>query len=93
MDVKRETNDRREIVAGGPLVSRESPTAMLALSNILCGLTKLRDAPASAQCHFDRAIAELAAATQWRPTDDNEAGILTDAIEPMSFYNLTKKHA
>lgn len=56
------------------------------LSNVVSGVAKLHDAPASAGTHFDSAISELAKATDWRPDDAELAAIIDAAIEHMAFY-------
>lgn len=56
------------------------------LSNVVCGLAKIDDAPMSAKTHFDSAINELAKLTEWRPRDDELQEIINEAIEHMAFY-------
>ncbi len=56
------------------------------LSNLVSGVAKLDDAPASAETHFDSAINELAKATDWRPNDPELRAIIDDAMEHMALY-------
>jgi len=56
------------------------------LSNLVSGIAKMNDAPASAGTHLDSAISELAKATDWRPDDPELMAIIDDAIEHMAFY-------
>lgn len=56
------------------------------LSNIVCGLAKIDDAPISAKTHFDSAINELANFTEWRPQDDELRAHIDEAIDHMAFY-------
>jgi hypothetical protein len=56
------------------------------LSNLVSGISKLNDAPASAETHFDSAINALANATEWRPTDAELVAIIEHAVTHMAFY-------
>jgi len=56
------------------------------LGNLVSGICKMRDAPMSAETHFDSAINDLAKATSWRPEDDELRAVVECAIEHMQHY-------
>lgn len=51
------------------------------LGNVLSGVAKMHDAPASSQMHFDTAVCDLAKATSWRPSDPELLRLIDDAFE------------
>ena len=54
------------------------------LGNVVSGLAKSHESPASSQTHFDSAVCDLARATSWRPADPELLRIIEDAIEVTS---------